>query len=213
VDGYDTSYFDWLGAAMYAADSRTGSMHGRQTFFESAYAGIDEANLYCRIDFAGAVPQGELRLVVQCGTRLAKPGATKDSAPDTRRTLSEGRILHFEIAMLDGKLKDWKVFDENPSEIAKHTSRVSRRDAPDGTVVLASARQPFGAEAALARILELKLPLSMLGVTQGQTVNLRFTLWRQGLPLDALPVDGSMELEIASEEQLANNTYNDSPAG
>jgi len=53
----------------------------------------------------------------------------------------------------------------------------------------------------------------MLGVTQGQTINLRFTLWRQGLPLDALPVDGSMELEIASEEQLANNTYNDSPAG
>jgi hypothetical protein len=80
-------------------------------------------------------------------------------------------------------------------------------------VVLASARQPFGAEATLARILELKLPLSMLGVTQGQTINLRFTLWRQGLPLDALPVDGSMELEIASEEQLANNTYNDSPAG
>jgi hypothetical protein len=67
-------------------------------------------------------------------------------------------------------------------------------------------------EVALARILELKLPLSMLRATQGQIINLRFTLWRQGLPLDALPVDGSVDLEIASEEQLANNVYNHAPA-
>jgi hypothetical protein len=53
----------------------------------------------------------------------------------------------------------------------------------------------------------------MLGGTPGQTINLRFTLWRQGLPLDALPVDGSMDLEIASEEKLADNIYSYNPAG
>jgi hypothetical protein len=31
--------------------------------------------------------------------------------------------------------------------------------------------------------------------------------------LDVLPVDGSMDLEIVSEEQLANNVYSYSPAG
>jgi hypothetical protein len=216
VDGYDTSYFDWLGAAMYAADSRTGSMHGRQALFESAYAGIDEANLYSRIDFADALPEGELRLVVQCAARLAKQTAgsisATDSAPEARHTPREERVLRFEITVLDGKLKDWNVFDDKPAEIAKRTSRGSKKAASSGKV-LASAKTPSGVEAALARILELKMPLSMLGVTQGHTVNLRFTLWRQGLPLDALPVDGSMDLEIASEEQLANNAYNDSPAG
>ena len=77
VDGYNISYFDWLGAAMYAADSRTGSMHGRQSILEAAYAGIDEANLYARIDFAGELPAGELQLVMHCGTRAARqPAAT-----------------------------------------------------------------------------------------------------------------------------------------
>jgi alpha-amylase/alpha-mannosidase (GH57 family) len=212
VNGYNTSYFDWLGAAMYVADSRTGSMHGRQDFFEAAYAGIDEANLYARIDFAGELPEGELRLVLRCGTRMPKPAAemapkeTKDSAPKAQLAPTENRVLRFEIRVLDRKLKDWAVIDDNPSETAKRTSKDSRRIASGG-VVLASSRDGSGVEAALARILELKLPLAMLGATPGQIINLRFTLWRQGLPLDALPVDGSMELEIASEEQLTNNIF------
>jgi hypothetical protein len=94
----------------------------------------------------------------------------------------------------------------------EHTS-AGKNDTVSSGMVLASANKPSGVQVALARILELKVPLSMLGVTQGQIINLRFTLWRQGLPLDALPVDGSMDLEIASEEQLANNVYNDSQAG
>jgi alpha-amylase/alpha-mannosidase (GH57 family) len=217
VDGYDINYFDWLGAAMYAADSRTGSMHGRQAFFESVYAGIDEANLYSRIDFADALPEGELRLVIQCGTRLAKPTAVtsaveaKGAAPEARRTPIEERVLRFEITVLDGKLKDWNVFDYSPAEIAKRALRSSKQTASSGTA-RASAKSPSGVEVALARILELKLPLSMLRATQGQSISLRFTLWRQGLPLDALPVDGSMDLEIASEEQLASNVYDYSPA-
>jgi hypothetical protein len=217
VDGYNISYFDWMGAAMYAADSRSGSMHGRQAVFESAYAGIDEANLYGRIDFADKLPDGELRLVVQCGTRSAKPptaatGEPKDAAPEARRTPREERVLRFEMTVLNGKLKDWSVFDDKPAEVAKRASRGSKKAASSGTV-LASAGEPSGAEAALARILELKLPLSMLRATEGQTINLRFTLWRQGLPLDALPVDGSMDLEIVSEEKLADNIFSYTPAG
>jgi alpha-amylase/alpha-mannosidase (GH57 family) len=217
VDGYDISYFDWLGAAMYAADSRSGSMHGRQAVFESAYAGIDEANLYGRINFADKLPDGELRLVVQCGTRSAKPstaatGESKDLAPEARRTPREEHVLRFEMTVLNGKLKDWNVFNNRPAEVAKRASRGSKKTALSGTV-LASAGEPSGAEAALARILEFKLPLAMLRATEGQTINLRFTLWRQGLPLDALPVDGSMDLEIVSEEKLADNIFSYTPAG
>jgi hypothetical protein len=133
----------------------------------------------------------------------------KDSAPEARPTPIEKRVLRFEITLLDGTLKDWNIFDDSLAEIAKRASPGSKKAASSGA--LASAKEPAGVEAALARILEVKLPLSMLGATQGQTINLRFTLWRQGLPLDALPADGSMDLEIVSEEQLANNVYNYGP--
>jgi hypothetical protein len=116
------------------------------------------------------------------------------------------------MTVLNGKLKDWNVFNNRPAEVAKRASRGSKKTALSGTV-LASAGEPSGAEAALARILEFKLPLAMLRATEGQTINLRFTLWRQGLPLDALPVDGSMDLEIVSEEKLADNIFSYTPAG
>jgi alpha-amylase/alpha-mannosidase (GH57 family) len=218
VNGHNTSYFDWLGAAMYAADSRTGSMHGRQSILEAAYAGIDEANLYVRIDSAGPLPGGELLLVLRCGTRAVKQPAaatvtkgSKDEVAKTRPTQLEGRVLRCEIRIVDCKIKDWTVIDENPSEASQRAARGSRKTA-SGEVVLASSRNPSGIKMALARILELQLPLAMLAAQQGQKINLRFTLWRQGLPLDALPADGSMELEIATEEQLANNIFSYSSA-
>ena len=112
---------------------------------------------------------------------------------------------------MDRKVKDWIVIDENPSEAAKRAAKGPRKTA-SGEVVLASSRNPSGIKVALARILELQIPLAMLAAKQGQKINLRFGLWRQGLPLDALPADGSMELEIASEEQLAKNIFSYSSA-
>jgi alpha-amylase/alpha-mannosidase (GH57 family) len=218
VDGYDTSYFDWLGAAMYAADSQTGSMHGRQAFFESAYAGIDEANLYGRLDFVDPLPKGELRLMIHCGVQSVEqtpPAGSREaeiSAPEPRLSPKEERVFRFEITLRDGALLDWSVLDGN---LAGGNARRASKDSKDAAAnesLLASAREPAGVEIALARILEFKLPLSMLGATQGQTLSLLFTLWRQGLPLDALPVEGSMELEVASEEELADSVFKYSPA-
>ena len=209
VDGYNISYFDWLGAAMYAADSRTGSMHGRQSVFEAAYAGIDETNLYARIDFSSALPEEELRLVLHCGTRAPQParalGEARDSAAKTLAP-TEGRVVRLEMKVLDHKLKEWAVIDDRPSEAAQRTSRPVKKTSSGG-VILASSRDASGVQAALARILEVKLPLALLGARKGQTIRLRFTLWRQGLPLDALPADGSIELEVAAEEQLAKNMF------
>ncbi len=217
IDGYNISYFAWLGAAMYAADSRTGSMHGRQNFFESAYAGIDETNLYARMDFAGELPEGELRLALHCGTRPAKPtpamtpGEVRLSSTKAQPAQTNEHVLRFEIRILDRKLKSWSVIDENPAQKPRRTQPSSRKVA-SGELELASPLNPSGVKTALARILELKLPLAMLGAKQGQKINLRFTLWRQGLPLDALPADGSMELEVAPEEQLANSIFSNPTA-
>ena len=56
IDGQASSYFGWMGAAMFSSDRRGGSMHGKLFVLESIYAGIDEANLYVRLDFAAKLP-------------------------------------------------------------------------------------------------------------------------------------------------------------
>ena len=52
IDGELVHYFEWMGAAHYTADRRSGSMHGKVFLLESVYAGIDEQNIYGRLDFA-----------------------------------------------------------------------------------------------------------------------------------------------------------------
>lgn len=51
IDGEVTSYFEWLGAGVYRADSRSGAMHGRQFPVREVYYGTDGANVYLRLDF------------------------------------------------------------------------------------------------------------------------------------------------------------------
>ncbi len=64
VTGDVVRYFEWMGAAMYTSDRRSGSMHGKSFPLDSVYAGIDAENLYGRLDFAGHVPEEDLALVV-----------------------------------------------------------------------------------------------------------------------------------------------------
>jgi alpha-amylase/alpha-mannosidase (GH57 family) len=56
IDGTQVRYFEWIGAAVYTADRRAGSMHGKQFLLDSVYAGIDQEFVYGRLDFAGSVP-------------------------------------------------------------------------------------------------------------------------------------------------------------
>jgi len=89
LDGYVSSYFEWLGAAVYHADHRTSAMHGKHCCLAAMYAGFDAECLYLRLDFVGGVvPAGEvlfeigapvpqmLRIPLQAGThRQADPAA------------------------------------------------------------------------------------------------------------------------------------------
>ncbi len=65
----------------------------------------------------------------------------------------------------------------------------------DGAAYLDPA--PCPAAIAFARILELSVPLSSLGVAAGYPVRLQVSLWRGGLPVDALPHEGWLEISTA----------------
>jgi hypothetical protein len=204
ITGEKIRYFEWLGAAIFTADQRAGAMHGKQFLLDSVYAGIDSAFVYGRLDFAGPVPDMDFDVVVNL-----ESWAIGDARP--RRT------LRFDAKVRDKKLVEWKVDgrEESPPPAAR-ASEQARHSGDENT-----------AKAALLRNFEFRLPLSWLlsahSSPAGEATNgaenknmsngtdtppasrlrLRFSLWHNRLPVDALPIEGWIELHLVSEWELA----------
>ena len=186
VSGDVVRYFEWLGAACYTADQRSGSMHGKQFLTDEVFAGIDEQYVYGRLDFAGKVPEGAFELVVNLESWANHAGKPR-------------RELRLDAAVDGGRLQSWKVTEGAGKAVADST------DAKDL------------ARVALVRNFEFRLPLTWLlaaplaidkvrGPSSSDVLTtrlrLRFSLWQNHLPLDALPLEGWMELELLAEEDM-----------
>jgi alpha-amylase/alpha-mannosidase (GH57 family) len=186
VSGDMVRYFEWMGAACYTADQRSGAMHGKQFLMDEVFAGIDEQCVYGRLDFAGKVPQDAFEVVVNLeswANHAAKP----------RRELRLGAVVD------RGRIQAWRVTDGKDKPAADST------DAGDV------------ARVALVRNFEFRLPLAWLHAAPLEIdkvrgpkssdllttrLRLRFSLWQNHLPVDALPVEGWIELELLAEEDL-----------
>jgi alpha-amylase/alpha-mannosidase (GH57 family) len=187
VDGDMVRYFEWMGAAAYTSDRRSGSMHGKQFLLDAVYAGIDATHVYGRLDFAGGVPEIESELVVNL--------ESWSSEGQTAR-----RVLRLDADVKEKKLHAWSVKVQDEEKPLADSSHVSSE-----------------AGVALLKNFEFKVPLGWLmaapmasSKSAGSWANpvatrlrLRFSLWSSGLPVDALPVEGWMELQLLSEEELA----------
>ncbi len=187
VTGDIIRYFEWMGAAAYTADRRSGSMHGKTFPLDSVYAGIDADNLYGRVDFAGPIPDGDTEMVVKMEYWPA----------DAQRA---ERILRLDVEVKAGKVLSWKLGVTDEKQPIESSADSAKRVA-----------------VALGRQFEFKLPLGYLaGKTgagsqgsmtlgsgaQAAKLRLRFSLWQNHLPVDALPVEGWIELFLLSEEEL-----------
>jgi alpha-amylase/alpha-mannosidase (GH57 family) len=62
------------------------------------------------------------------------------------------------------------------------------------TVPLVEKHETATVLAAYKKMFELRIPLTVIGATKGQTIRFAVSLWRAGLPLDALPQQGTLEL-------------------
>lgn len=56
---------------------------------------------------------------------------------------------------------------------------------------------PAAAEFAFNKVLEARLSLAALGVRPGQSLHVQLSLWKEGLPLDAVPQQGWLEVSTA----------------
>jgi hypothetical protein len=186
ITGDMVRYFEWMGAARYTADRRSGAMHGKQFLLDAVFAGIDDHNVYGRLDFVGKVPEDKFEIVVNL-----ESWANQASKPR--------RELRLEAAVEGSRLQSWKVTDGTESLPAASTAKT------------ASAR------VALLRNFEFCIPLTWLLAAPiaiekargpkssdvlATRLRLRFSLWQNHLPVDALPVEGWIELELLAEGDL-----------
>jgi alpha-amylase/alpha-mannosidase (GH57 family) len=66
-----------------------------------------------------------------------------------------------------------------------------------GDVRLTKPHEAAAVDFAFRRVLETKFSLAALGVGPGQSLRLQLSLWKQGLPMDAIPQEGWLEISTA----------------
>jgi alpha-amylase/alpha-mannosidase (GH57 family) len=196
ITGDKIRYFEWMGAAIFTADQRAGAMHGKQFLLDSVYAGIDTTFVYGRLDFAGPVPDMEFDLVVNL-----ESWANGEARPR--------RALRLDARVQDHKLTGWRVDGREESSTAASDASENRGEQI--------------AKVALLRNFEFRLPLTWLLASPAASagtaadykpsraeipptsrLRLRFSLWHNRLPVDALPVEGWIELHLLSEWDLGS---------
>ena len=59
------------------------------------------------------------------------------------------------------------------------------------------------AEAALQRVLEVRIPLAAAAIAKGAGVRFQFSLWQGGLPIDAVPQQGWIVMKTTDPDQLS----------
>ena len=186
IAGDMVRYFEWMGAAIYTADHRAGAMHGKQFLLDSVHAGIDSTYVYGRLDFKGKVSATPFELVVNLESW-------------EQRGKRPRRALRLEAVVDGGKIKSWHVSEANNKVPLESSDRPE-----DGT-----------AKVALQRNFEFRVPLAWLtaplvstveaksGVVPAVTrLRLRLSLWQNRLPVDALPLEGWIELQLLEEGEL-----------
>ena len=187
VDGDMVRYFEWMGAAAYTSDRRSGSMHGKQFLLDAVYAGIDATHVYGRLDFAGGVPEIEFELVVNLESWTSEGQRAR-------------RVLRLDADVKEKKLHAWSVKVQDEEKPLPDSSGAS---SEVGVALLKNFefKVPLGWLMA-APVASSKSPASWANPVATR-LRLRFSLWSHGLPVDALPVEGWMELQLLSEEELA----------
>jgi alpha-amylase/alpha-mannosidase (GH57 family) len=182
-------YFDWLGAAMYNADRHSGSMHGKQFLLDAVYAGIDETNLYGRLDFH-ELPEEAVQLIVNFEVDPPRPEAVGGFAPNLAPKATPKKL----------KPSRWRLTADIDKSLHRWELRETNGDGPKPDTA-SSAR------VALTRTFEFEIPLAELRAIRMSCIHLRFSLWRDGLPIDALPIEGAILLPVITEDEMNGELY------
>ena len=179
VDGLVSGYFEWMGAASYTSDQRTSAMHGKQFILDAVYAGLDADSLSGRLDFHVGPPEEPYQIVVNI--EVSRDPKDRNAAVDSYRLVCDAQGNH---------LLGWALSNgDERNTLADYATNVN------------------DVEVAIADIFEMRLPFRLVEAQPGSRIRLRFTLWRDELPADSLPVEGWIDLFALVEEEIASIIY------
>jgi alpha-amylase/alpha-mannosidase (GH57 family) len=188
VDGLVSGYFEWMGAASYTSDQRTSAMHGKQFLLDAVYAGLDADSVSGRLDFHHGVPEGAYRLVVNFEVWISEGSSKAEPAP-----------YRLTVDALGRSLQSWVLTN------GEERHKLANFSTDNGNT------NTNGVEVALDQVFEMRVPFELLKAHEGSRVRLRFAIWREHLPVDALPLEGWIDLHLVPEEELETNLYSFSP--
>ncbi len=188
VDGCESGYFEWMGAASYTSDQRTSAMHGKQFLLDAVYAGVNADSVSGRLDFHEALPDGPYQIIVH----FEVTGDTRDRSTGT----NSYRLV---VDAQEQKLLCWVL--SNGDE----RNRIASYHANNGST------GTRGVEVAIGEIFEMRVPFEVIGAAHGSRIRLRFAVWRDQLPADSLPLEGWIDLHALAEEEIESNLFSYSP--
>ena len=188
VDGAVSGYFEWMGAASYTSDQRTSAMHGKQFLLDAVYAGVDSEAVSGRLDFHHAIPEGAYRAVVNF--EIWRSTNNRKASPESYRLT---------VDAMGREIQRWTLTNGREVFVLANFS------IGDGS------SNPNGVEVALEEIFEMRVPFALFGVESGTRIRLRFSIWREHLPVDSLPLEGWIDLYAVAEDALETNLYSVSP--
>ena len=184
VDGLVTGYFEWMGAASYTSDQRTSAMHGKQFLLDAVYAGLDADSISGRLDFHMGLPEDPYQIVVNI--EVSHEPKDRNAPVDSYRLVADAQ---------GHNLLSWVLSNGDERNILASSLT---QDGNSNTNQV---------EVAIAEIFEMRLPFRLVGAQPGSRIRLRFTVWRDQLPADSLPVEGWIDLFALDEEEIASTIY------
>jgi alpha-amylase/alpha-mannosidase (GH57 family) len=190
MDGYATGYFDWIGAAHYCADHRNSAMHGKTFLLDSAYAGMDHEFLYTRLDFTDDAFSQAAHSADAPDILIADFNLVLTVEMSEARGVPAHPPLRLDIRVREGKIVNWEL---NSGAGFRHRNGSNGNEESDSS----------GISVYLGKVMEARIPLDLLRVKFGESLEIRFSLWKDNLPVDALPSEGSIRLQRMTERELA----------
>ena len=188
VDGMVSGYFEWMGAASYTSDQRTSAMHGKQFLLDAVYAGLNSESFSGRLDFNQAIPEGPYQIIVNL-----------EVMSDTKDRSSSVVSYRLVVEALGPRILSWVLTNGDERNVLASYG-------PDN-----GDRGSNGVEVAIADIFEMRIPFEIVGAQTGGRIRLRFSVWRDQLPADSLPLEGWIDLYALEESEIESTLFAYSP--
>jgi alpha-amylase/alpha-mannosidase (GH57 family) len=116
-----------------------------------------------------------------------------DFSPGYQQELS-GMEARLSVQSLDGSFDNYLAILFSPTAAIPTDTRLT---------AFAETELANPVECALGRVLEVRIALKALGIAAGNGLRFQFSLWLGGLPIDAVPLQGWLEMRTTNPVEMA----------